>query len=269
MPTKADFRPLQLELECLLESGSTEQALQTFLETNTEFILRQFVQHHCIANDLVLTKLALGQDLVSDFAFVTGSSVDFWIVLIELEKPTAKFFKDSNGKGQLEIHSDFRKGLDQINRWRSWLKVPANLLHLYEHQVGPIVRSHIHREPLVKYVLVTGRRTMYRDCVQHRNLVKAQERDDFKILSWDAVLENPKWGDPLYVGKRTDGFIDILTESLISDRLFHWIESGSIRITTTLREQAEPYSNDELALPLSKREFSIRREDLERMGTWK
>lgn len=269
MRIKQNSSSAQLQLKELIEQNSAEQVLHSFLETNTEFIPRHFVQHHGIANDLVLTKLSLGQDMVSDFAFVSASSVDFWIVLIELERPSAEFFKQSGAKGQLEFHSDFRKGLDQINRWRSWLKTQANLEHLYCHQVGPIVRSHIDREPLVKYVLVTGRRNMYKESIQHRNLVKAQERDDFKILTWDAILNHPKSDEPLYVAKRTDGFIDVITEDLISDRLFSWIEAGSVRISSSLRTKAEQYTKDGLFLPRPLNEMSIRKDDLEKMGTWK
>jgi len=258
----------KLALKKMLDEGTSEQELQGFLERNTEFIPRQFVQHHGIASDLVLTKLSFGRDLVSDLAFVSASSKDFWIVLIELEKPTSKFFKQVKGVGQISLHSDFRRGLEQVSKWRSWLSEPSNLDHLYRHELGPIVQSHIWRKVVVKYVLVTGRREMYKDTTQLRSLVKAEERDDFAIMTWDSILEHPKEGDPLYVGKRRSGFIDILTEDLISDRLFNGIEPGAVRLNRALRANAEGRALDGRIMPRRLNSISVPREVLNKMGDW-
>ncbi len=216
----------------------------------------------------MLSKLALGQDLVTDLAFVSGSSDDWWIVLIELESPRAKFFR--GGTGKPEFHGDFRKGLDQINRWRAWLSIPTNAAHLYEHALRPLVASHIDRKVLFKFVLVTGRRGEYGGNRTLQDLVASQERDDFAIMSWDALLEYPDMHDPLYVGKRRDGYIDIVTKEFLHDDLFPWIDCKGIRLNPELREACGPFVVDPGAKPFIRNMgvAAINKQDLDAIATW-
>jgi hypothetical protein len=49
-----------------------EQVYQKYLEQNTRFIPREFVQNHGIHFDLILRKLAFGADYVSDFFYMSS-----------------------------------------------------------------------------------------------------------------------------------------------------------------------------------------------------
>jgi hypothetical protein len=267
LTTVGTLRRKQEELRALLETGVPERRLQEFLEQHTEFIPRQFVQHHGVANSLAISQLAFGRDLVSDFVLVSGSSDDWWIILVELELPSAQFFKNNHGAGQIKLNAAFQRGLDQISSWRAWLNNQANLNHLYEHELLPLVASHLHRKVLVKYVLVTGRRSMYEGSRQKQDLILAQERDDFAIMTWDSLVDHPKTHDPLYIGRRRDGFIDIMTQRFLTDDLFHWIEPHGIRLNRNLRAEAEQFVGP-MRLPKTFTDYRIDPEKFAKMGTW-
>src|SRR4028118_163923 len=100
----------------LLAGDYPEQRYQEFLEKNSSFIPREFVQNHGIHLSLVLRKLSLGADLATDFFYLSKSSGDWNLVLIEIEKPSSRYF---NADGET-FHCDFRNAIQQIGRWRAW-----------------------------------------------------------------------------------------------------------------------------------------------------
>ena len=107
---------LEDQFENLINQNHPEEIYQKAIENNTRLIPREFVQNHDVHFDVVLRKLSLARDYVTDFFFLAKSSADWNCVLIEIEKPSSKYFKD----GSLDFHDDFMKGLNQISRWRAW-----------------------------------------------------------------------------------------------------------------------------------------------------
>src|ERR1700755_247110 len=85
---------LRDEFIALLDKEMPEQTYQTYIEQNTRLIPREFVQNHGIHFNLVLRKLAFGADYESDFVYLSKSSDDWNCILVELERPGAKFFKE-------------------------------------------------------------------------------------------------------------------------------------------------------------------------------
>lgn len=149
----------QLEYENLLQTYKSEQDIQEFLEKNTQFIPREFVQNHGIHNQLLFRKLRLAENYTTDFFYLSKSSDDWNCVFIELEKPRSKFFKD----GSAELHPDFIAGLDQIDRWRAWLTNSTNRDY-FTDQTLSFIRQPLFKNPcFIKYVLVTGRRDEYKE----------------------------------------------------------------------------------------------------------
>ena len=101
----------------LLDQKRNEQAYQSFIETNTRLVPRQFVLNHGIWCDLVFWMLPLGSDYVCDFAVLTKSSVQWRLVLVEIERPDKEFFRGST----LDLHRDFTAAIEQVSNWRSFL----------------------------------------------------------------------------------------------------------------------------------------------------
>jgi hypothetical protein len=89
--SEADLRD---QFIALLDEDHLEQVYQRYIEKNTRLIPREFIQNHGIHFKLVLRKLAFGADYKSDFVYLSKSSDDWNAVLVELEAPRAKFFRE-------------------------------------------------------------------------------------------------------------------------------------------------------------------------------
>ncbi len=217
----------------LLDTYTSEQDLQDFLEKNTEFIPREFVQNHGIHNRLVFRKLRLAENYTTDFFYLAKSSDDWNCVLIELEKPKSRFFKD----GSNDLHPDFLSGLDQIDRWRAWFSNNDNKDY-FTKQALSFIRQPLFKNPcFIKYVLVTGRRGEYQDSDLRKSLVQAKERDDFKIITFDSLYEAFEQHSPLYLCVKKNEYFEIHTDSLISVNVFDWTAAEHIRVKQSLKDE--------------------------------
>lgn len=217
----------------LLGSYKGEQELQDFLEKNTEFIPREFVQNHGIHSRLVFRKLKLAENYTTDFFYLSKSSDDWNCVLIEIEKPNSKFFKD----GTNDFHTDFLSGLDQIDRWRAWFNNSTNKDY-FTNQSLSFIRQPLFKNPCyIKYVLVTGRRAEYEGSDLRRSLIQAKEREDFKIMTFDSLYESVEQHSKLYLCVKKNEYFEIHSDSLISDGAFEWIATEHIRVKPKLKEE--------------------------------
>ncbi len=208
--TDKSVKRLKAEFSKLLDQNMTEQNYQLFMEENTRLVPREFVQNHGIHSSLVLRKLGFGADYKSDFVYLSKSSDDWNCVLIEIERPGAKFFKT----GTNDLHPDFLKALQQINKWRAWFNSAANKSSFAESTVGLI------RVPL------------------ERTIISAQEKDDFKILTFDSLLESLESKNDLYLGVRKNEYIDLRSDAFLSESIFAWMPPDQIRVGTKFRANA-------------------------------
>jgi hypothetical protein len=117
-----EVNTLKTEFTKAMNDGHPEQRYQRFIEENTSLVPREFVQNHGVHLDLVLRKPFLANDYSPDFFYMSKSSQDWNLVLVEIEKPQSKYFKN----GSNDIHPDFNAGLDQIARSRAWFENNAN-----------------------------------------------------------------------------------------------------------------------------------------------
>ena len=71
-----------------------------------------FLLNHYLHMNCVISKFKLGNEFVTDFAYLTKSS-DYWeFVLVELEDAKKKIF--TNDKENIYFHSEFNHAYDQI-----------------------------------------------------------------------------------------------------------------------------------------------------------
>lgn len=192
-----DAKILREKYLTLLDSGYNEQFYQCFIEKNTQLTPREFVQNHGVHLSLVLRKLSFGADFKSDFFFLSKSSDDWNAVFIEIEKPTSRFFKDGNH----DFHPDFVHALQQINSWRAWLSIDGNMPGFVNQLSTLRVPATMQRNPTyAKFVLVFGRRAEYQDSELRRSRIRAEEREDFKIITFDSLAEGLSGKKRLWLG---------------------------------------------------------------------
>lgn len=219
----------------LLDRTEVEQSYQDVLESSPRLIPQEFVQNHGIHFGLIFRKLKLAENHVTDFFFLSKSSADWNAVFIELELPSSRYFKE----GTESFHPDFHKGLEQINSWRAWLSKASNLKHLMEQTLDPIwVPSWMRANPVFpKFVLVTGRRKELCTDNLRRSLVTSQEKEDFKILSYDSLLDGYRTNEEVYVAVKTNSRIRVLGDEYRRPVDFDWIEPDRYELSAELVAQ--------------------------------
>lgn len=237
-----DYASLKAVYAKLIDNSYIEQVYQDFLEEYPEFIPREFVQHHGVHAGLVLRKVRFGNELVSDFVYLSKSSGDWNVVLVELEKPQSKYFKDDRGT----LHPDFLKGLHQIGQWRAWFQSTQNKAYFVDTTLGFLrVPLRMRSNPChMKFVLVTGRAAESRENELKRGIVTANEQADFKILSYDSLLYLERNPSPNYVGILRAGAVDIVSRRYSGDAIFSMQEPEKVRITSDLRADCLAHKAD-------------------------
>lgn len=212
----------------LLDESRPEQVYQDFLEANTQFIPRDFVQNHGIHFGLVLRKLGFGADFKSDFFFFSKSSDDWNAVFVEIEKPQSRYFQSTGN----QPHKDFQAAVGQIKQWKAWLSVPENKSAFLQSLTALQVPRHMAMNPTIcKFVLVHGRRNEYSGNPDRRRLIHSYEEDDFKIMSFDSLAEDLASRNELMIGVRHNSFIDILGDKLTNGSMFGWMEPTQLRVS--------------------------------------
>lgn len=218
----------------LLDQEANEQTYQTIIERNTQLVPREFVMNHGIWCDLVFRKLPLGSSYVSDFAFITKGSLRWRLVLVEIERPSKKFFRRST----LDLHSDFKDALEQVSNWRAFLN--RNLLGFVNDTLGPVASFPQLTDPgAVKIVLVYGRRSEFGSNALRRDKIAALETGDLRIMSFDSLAEDLAPRAELYLAVRRNEFVDILSDRFVSEDPFALLEPENIQISRKLLVSAK------------------------------
>jgi hypothetical protein len=222
------------EFRALLDGGHNEQVYQKALERNPRLIPQEFVQNHGVHMSMMLRKLRLADNYTSDFLYLSKSSADWNIVFIELEKPSTPYFRS----GSDELHPEFLAGINQIDRWRAWARKSSNLEHMMRETLGPIWAPAAMRSNPVypKYVLVSGRRADFAGDDRKRDLIHAKERDDFKILSFDSLIDGYRYHQAVYLGVRLNSHIRIESDDFVEEGTFAWIEPERLEISQALHD---------------------------------
>jgi hypothetical protein len=88
-----------------------------------------------------------------------------------------------------------------------------------------------------KYILVFGRRSEYATNEIRRSLIKGQEREDFKIITFDSLAEDIEHKHEVSVGIRRNEFIDILTDEITSSGLYAWVEPTQLSVSKKLHDK--------------------------------
>ncbi|UYK76875.1 DUF4263 domain-containing protein [Xanthomonas sacchari] len=221
------------EFTKLLDESHPEQTYQQFMEKHTALIPREFVQNHGIHLDMVFRKISLAKDYSPDFFYLSKSSADWNLVLIEIEKPNSRYFKEWSN----DPHQDFLTGLDQVARWRAWFDNPANFSGFVDGTIAPIrvpdvmKRNKCH----IKYVLVHGRRSEFEGNELRRSLIRAREADDFHIVSFDSLTEALHTKTPLYLCVRKNEHVEIISDRFIDESAFAWMDPSQLKIGDNLR----------------------------------
>lgn len=168
--------------EIISRKGCPESDVQEFLEQNPIFLFTPFLLNHGLHLDVLISKAKLNSVYVTDFAYLTKSSVSWNIVLVELESPSKKLF-NVNG-GRLTRTSEFNKAIEQIDTWRAYVKKnPESVKKIFRPLLGVMEENPVN----FKYCLVIGRR----DCEDQKMFAERMDllcTDDMHVCTYDSLL---------------------------------------------------------------------------------
>lgn len=169
--------------------------------------------------------------------YLTKSTVRWHCVLVEIEKPHSRFFKDASS----DFHRDFMSALEQINNWRAWFSSVDNKKSFLGNSIGFLRSPAMSPTVDIKYVLVHGRRKEIENNSIRLGKVMAQERDDFRIMSYDGLAENLSSRWEAYIAAKKNDHVQILSSKFVGEGIFSWLEPETIRINEELRADTETY----------------------------
>jgi hypothetical protein len=172
------------EFTNLLDNESAlENDIQTFLENNSLLIPLPFLNGHHLHFGAIISKFKIGNEFVSDFAYLTKCSDHWDIVLMEIEDPKKKLF--TNDKENNYFSADFNHAYDQITSWKAYLNDnKERVLHKFDK-----IRVPLGQNPTgFKYVLIIGRNNEKEGYVKRTAMFNQKNSSDVKVMTFDSVI---------------------------------------------------------------------------------
>ena len=180
---KLEEKLLEQYFDVIEKNGNTENQIQEFLEENTIFIPMPFLLNHYLHMNCVISKFKLGNEFVTDFAYLTKSS-DYWeFVLVELEDAKKKIF--TNDKENIYFHSEFNHAYDQITSWKAYVnKNREAILHQIDKLRVPLNENSVR----FKYVLVIGRNAEKNNSEKRRAMFAEKSDNDIRVMTYESLF---------------------------------------------------------------------------------
>lgn len=167
----------------ILQSGEVdEQRYQHFFEENPDYLLiPELLHNHGLHFNAVISQFNIDPALKCDFAFLTKSSMEWRLVLIEIERPYPKIFTKHRPPQPTE---KMTKGLAQIASWKTHME--TGLVQV-QNRLKPLLRPLGSNPIKVCYVLVVGRDSEELTDAG-RGWIRSATGTDFKIYSYMSLV---------------------------------------------------------------------------------
>jgi hypothetical protein len=187
LPTARDGRHLKAlkrdYLALLDDPASREQTVQDFLEQHSVLIPIPWMLNHGLHFDVVISKFPLDTSLVTDFAYLTKSTTEWYAVFMELESPSKHIFT-TNLKAP-RFSAEFNAALAQLQDWKLFVeRHAAEVRDRLSVLLRPLPKNRLR----FKFVLVYGRNAEFgsnQDRIDHFAELNSQDR---KVLTYDSPL---------------------------------------------------------------------------------
>ncbi len=147
-----------------------------------------------------------GRSFEPDFMWVTRSSALITPILIEIEKPTKRWF----GKSGRPTHA-FTEAHDQLNDWRAWFALDSNR-ELFRKRFMILGDLYLNRPLEPQFVLIYGRQSEFEYGVGgHTNPDELRRKRDLQrakdetFMTFDSVRPRFDHSDSLTLSMRSTG----------------------------------------------------------------
>lgn len=144
---------LASKYSAFLKKAKAEAEMHYFLEANPALLPGLYDLHNGPLGNVVISKLPLANEYVTDFAFISINSAVSQITLIEIESPTMRVFRNSDDL----FSSKFNQALQQMRDWALWVEQNTPFIkdlfrNIYFRQVFR------NQKVVARTILVAGRR---------------------------------------------------------------------------------------------------------------
>ncbi|WP_432738464.1 Shedu anti-phage system protein SduA domain-containing protein [Maridesulfovibrio sp. FT414] len=131
-----------------------EQCVQDYLEQNPRMIPTPSRLHHLLLFDVIISKFPLGSELVTDYIYLTKSSGELRVVLVELENPDKDIFNKKTATASPT--AQFNAAIDQVRSWQMY--IDENRSTIIKKLRPLIVGCNVEHLPVsFSYELIIGR----------------------------------------------------------------------------------------------------------------
>lgn len=165
--------------------GRQENAIQAFLEKRTAFLPTPGLLNHRLHLNSVISKLPIG-DRIADYAYLTKSSDEWKLVLVELEDSSKKLFTRSSK--HVGFTAEMNDAIAQVDVWRElWSDQRSTILNSLECLLVPpgMRRNAVSLE----CVLVIGRSAEKDNNEARRKRLATLRSDKFiHVMTYDTIL---------------------------------------------------------------------------------
>jgi hypothetical protein len=177
--------------DLLAVPGSQENAIQNFLETHTAFMLTPGLLNHQLHLSCVISKFPIG-GRIADYAYLTKSSDEWKLVLVELEDSHKKLFRMSSG--HVGFSSPMNDAIAQIDVWRDHWK--DNKKAVVETLEPLLVPPAMRRNSVsLECVLIIGRSSEKDHHEERRKRLAALRADKgINVMTFDTLLRSYRAG---------------------------------------------------------------------------
>lgn len=162
---------------------SNENDIQTFLETNSEMIPLPFLNGHHLHHTTIISKFRLGNEYVTDFAYLTKCSDYWYFILIELEDSKKRIF--NKDRENIYFSAEFNHAYDQITAWKAYINDNReSILRKIDKIRVPLRENPVY----FKYVLIVGRNEDKENSERKIKMFAQKNDSDTKVMTYDSVI---------------------------------------------------------------------------------
>ncbi len=167
-----------------LDKATSEADMHYFFETNPALLPGLYDLHNGPLGDVVISKLPLAGEHVTDFAFISVNSAESQITLIEIESPVMQVFRGSDDL----FSSKFNRALQQVRDWSLWAEQNSTYMkdlfrNIYFKQVFRYQRV------VIRTILVAGRRVEIRQNLRREKRWAGVNQANGMVMTYDRLAE--------------------------------------------------------------------------------
>ncbi|OKZ75903.1 MAG: hypothetical protein BHV87_04745 [Clostridiales bacterium 36_14] len=172
------------EYNDVLDNCKDENEVQRYLEKHGHLLpVNNWLLGHQVDCAFIISKFRLGNQYISDFAYLTKCSDEWYVVFVEIENPNKKIFNEDD-----HFNCHFNRAYEQVQDWQRYLN-DSN----HRTQILNSLKCLRHPQIMLddnvtfKYLLIYGRKNDRDKSNIRRNRFLQKKTDDIKVCTFDSI----------------------------------------------------------------------------------